>query len=106
MAEPPHIDEPTPISTAVLDSIFSSFIIIKAVMSDEEIVQIITGRLLLPTERTVDRSQDKNLCSAVRLHELPNSCGKTSSDTACRENCNNIMIDCQVKCNKIREKIF
>lgn len=91
MAEPPHIDEPTPISTAVLDSIFSSFIIIKAVMSDEKIVQIITGRLLLPTERTVDRSQDKNLCSAVRLHELPNSCGKTSSDTACRENCNNII---------------
>lgn len=60
-------------------------------MSDEKIVQIITGRLLLPTERTVDRSQDKNLCSAVRLHELPNSCGKTSSDTACRENCNNII---------------
>ena len=75
-------------------------------MSDEKIVQIITGRLLLPTERTVDRSQDKNLCSAVRLLELPNSCGKTSSDTACRENCNNIMIDCQVKCNKINEKIY
>ena len=98
MAEPPHIDEPTPISTAALDSIFSSFIIIKAVMSDEEIVQIITGRLLLLTEKTVDRSQDKTLCSAVRLHELPNSCGKTSSDTDCRENCNNIIKKlCKIK---------
>lgn len=51
-----------------------------------------------PQKKTVDRSQDKNLCSAVRLHELPNSCGKTSSDTACRENCNNIIKKlCKIK---------
>ena len=78
MAEPPHIDEPTPISTAVLDSIFSSFIIIKAVMSDEEIVQILTGRLLLPTEKRLTDHRIKTfavLCdcmnyriAAERLH--------------------------------------
>ena len=59
IAEPPQIDEPTPIRHAVLGLIFAIFITANAVMRDVEIVLIITGRLLLPTLAIVPRLSEK-----------------------------------------------
>lgn len=59
IAEPPQIDEPTPIRQAVLGLIFAIFITIKAVMRDVEIVLTITGRLLPPTLAIVPRLSEK-----------------------------------------------
>ena len=59
IAEPPQIDEPTPIRQAVLGLIFAIFITANAVMRDVEIVLIITGRLLLPTLAIVPRLSEK-----------------------------------------------
>lgn len=59
IAEPPQIDEPTPIRHAVLGLIFAIFITIKAVMRDVEIVLTITGRLLPPTLAIVPRLSEK-----------------------------------------------
>ena len=59
IAEPPQIDEPTPIRHAALGLIFAIFITANAVMRDVEIVLIITGRLLLPTLAIVPRLSEK-----------------------------------------------
>jgi hypothetical protein len=55
MAEPPHIEEPTPIRHDTFLSAFSIFIRIIAVNSDVRIVDMITGRLLVPTFAIVPR---------------------------------------------------
>lgn len=59
MAEPPQIDEPTPIRQAVFELILRIFIIKKATISDVETVQIITGKLFAPTTAMVLRSSEK-----------------------------------------------
>ena len=59
IAEPPQIDEPTPIRHAVLGLIFAIFITANAVMRDVEIVLTITGRLLPPTLAIVPRLSEK-----------------------------------------------
>lgn len=53
MAEPPQIDEPTPIRQAVFEFTFKIFIIIKATMSEAETVHIMTGKLFAPTTAIV-----------------------------------------------------
>ena len=59
IAEPPQIDEPTPIRQAVLGSTFIIFIIINATISDIEIVPTITGRLFAPTCAIVLKFSEK-----------------------------------------------
>ncbi len=52
-AEPPQIEDPTPTKIDTFLSIFNNLQIINAVMSDVAIVEIITGRDWLPTDKTV-----------------------------------------------------
>ena len=65
IAEPPQIDEPTPIRQAVFGSTFIIFIIINATISDIEIVPIMTGRLFAPTFAIVLRfSENPSMTTA------------------------------------------
>ena len=58
IAEPPQIDEPTPIRQATFLSILSSFIKPYATINDIKIVEIITGKLFPPTLAMVPRSRE------------------------------------------------
>ena len=55
IAEPPHIDEPTPMSVAVLPFILIAFERRNAAMSDTEIVETIIGSDCIPVSATTDR---------------------------------------------------
>ena len=59
IAEPPQIEEPTPIRQAVFGSIFISFISRNDTISDTDIVQTITGRLFVPTCAIIPRLRVK-----------------------------------------------
>ena len=59
MAEPPHMDEPTPISVATFDGTLNSLNTINATISDVAIVDIIIGSEDIPTFPTVARLRPK-----------------------------------------------
>ena len=59
MAEPPHIDEPTPIRILVFESIFAHLCITKAITSDIDIVHRIIGSDCLPVLKITLRLRPK-----------------------------------------------
>ena len=59
MAEPPQMQEPTPIRAAVLPGIFRSLYISIATTRDVVIVEMITGREVIPTFPIVPRFRPK-----------------------------------------------
>ena len=59
MAEPPQIEEPTPTSVEILEGIFNSFCMIKAITSDVVIVERIIGKDCSPTLAISDKFMPK-----------------------------------------------
>ena len=55
MAEPPQMEEPTPISVEILDGIFKTLLKTKAVSREMEMVDKITGSDCFPFARISDR---------------------------------------------------
>ena len=59
MAEPPQMEEPTPMSVAIFPGTRMTRHSTKETMSDVEMVETITGRLVAPTFATCARLRPK-----------------------------------------------
>ena len=66
IAEPPHIEEPTPIRVATFAGIFINLLIRNAIISDMPIVHIIMGSDCLPVSSTTFKSMPKP--SSITAH--------------------------------------
>ena len=59
MAEPPQMEEPTPMSVAILPGTFMTRHITNATISEVAMVEAMTGRLVAPTLATCARLRPK-----------------------------------------------